>query len=226
MPQQRRQPADGARGRGGAEQQSRRERILAAAISAFAMGGFQGVSTRQIAEAAGVTDPLLFYHFKSKADLYLAAVQDQLVKLGEGIEQALQQVDDPMDQLRVYVEVYLAYFLDLEPGLTVTLRELYGLPKPIAAAIRSTYSATAGDRLEAILERAVHQGVLREVNVPACATAIVGILHIFIRNSARSPQYRREEMVAQVLEHYIPGILAVPARMNGVERRARRLPAR
>jgi AcrR family transcriptional regulator len=225
MAEQHERPADDARGRGAAESRSRRERILAAAIDAFATGGFQGVSTRQIAEAAGVTDPLLFYHFKTKADLYLAAVRDQLEKLGEGLDRALREVDDPMDQLRKYVEVYLAYFLDLEPGLTVTLRELYGLPGPIETAIRSTYAATAGDRLEAILAHAVQQRVIRPVDVPACATAIVGILHIFIRNSARNARYRRDEMIAQVLEHYVPGIVAQPAGVDGVRRRAKPLPA-
>src|SRR5690242_1948877 len=89
---------------------SRRGRILAAAIQAFARAGFDGASTREIAEAAGVTDPLLFYHFGSKAGLYLAAVQDQLEKLHDGLEAALSGVADARARLRVFVEVYLAYF--------------------------------------------------------------------------------------------------------------------
>jgi AcrR family transcriptional regulator len=225
MAKQPEQPGGDIGGRGAASLRSRRERILAAAINAFASGGFQGVSTRQIAEAAGVTDPLLFYHFKSKADLYLAAVQDQLEKFGEGLDLALRGIDGPMDQLRVYVEVYLAYFLDLEPGLTVTLRELYGLPQPVETAIRSTYAATAGDRLEAILDRAVQQRLVRAINVPACATAIVGILHIFIRTSARSPRFSRDEVVAQVLEHYVPGILAAPSTPRAMDHRDHAAPA-
>ena len=77
---------------------SRRDRILQAAIEAFATNGYHGASTRDIAELAGVTDPLLFYHFKTKADLYLAAVRDQLEKLSDGLKDATAETAD----VRVY----------------------------------------------------------------------------------------------------------------------------
>jgi AcrR family transcriptional regulator len=186
---------------------TRRERILAAAIEVFAQAGFHAASTRKIAEAAGVTDPLLFYYFKSKADLYLAAVQDQIGKLREGLDQALAGVDDPREQLRVFVEVYLRYFLDLEPGLTVTLRELYGVPERVAAVIAATHAAATTTRLEAILATGTERGAFRPLNVPACAEAIRGILHIFIRAHARRRgHFSREEMVEQVLDYYVNGL--------------------
>ncbi|MGB3622115.1 MAG: helix-turn-helix domain-containing protein, partial [Ketobacter sp.] len=43
-----------------------RERILAAAEALFAIRGFEGVSTTQIAKVAGITQPLIHYHFKNK----------------------------------------------------------------------------------------------------------------------------------------------------------------
>ena len=51
-----------------------RERILAAAVDLFADTSFEGASTREIARRAGVTQPLLNYHFRSKDDLWRAAV--------------------------------------------------------------------------------------------------------------------------------------------------------
>src|SRR4051795_5958756 len=51
-----------------------RERILAAALDLFSERGFDGASTREIAARAGVTQPLLNYHFSSKDDLWRAAV--------------------------------------------------------------------------------------------------------------------------------------------------------
>jgi AcrR family transcriptional regulator len=191
------QPAEG----------SRRGRILAAAIQAFARGGFNGVSTREIAEAAGVTDPLLFYHFGSKADLYLAAVQDQLEKLRDGLDAALGTASDVRARPRVFVEVYLSYFLDLEPGLTVTLREISGLPDATAAAISATHHDIVTARLEEILTDGVDAGIFRPLNVPACALAILGILQGFIRTAARNPgRFTRDEAIAQVLDHYVAGL--------------------
>ncbi|HXY46224.1 MAG TPA: helix-turn-helix domain-containing protein, partial [Acidimicrobiales bacterium] len=51
-----------------------RERILAAALDLFSELSFDGASTRDIAARAGVTQPLLNYHFRSKDELWRAGV--------------------------------------------------------------------------------------------------------------------------------------------------------
>jgi TetR/AcrR family transcriptional regulator len=51
-----------------------RDRILAAAVDLFAARSFDGATTREIAARAGVTQPLLNYHYRSKDDLWRAAV--------------------------------------------------------------------------------------------------------------------------------------------------------
>jgi AcrR family transcriptional regulator len=53
-----------------------RRAILEAALDLFAERGFDGASTRLIAERAGVTQPLLNYHFAGKDELWRAAVDD------------------------------------------------------------------------------------------------------------------------------------------------------
>ena len=60
---------------------STRERILDAALDVFAEHSFDGASTREIASRAGVTQPLLNYHFKTKVDLWRAAVDRLFVLL-------------------------------------------------------------------------------------------------------------------------------------------------
>jgi TetR/AcrR family transcriptional regulator len=52
-----------------------RARILDAAIRAFSENGLAGARTEQIAEEAGVNKALLYYYFKSKEDLYAAALE-------------------------------------------------------------------------------------------------------------------------------------------------------
>jgi TetR/AcrR family transcriptional regulator len=52
-----------------------RARILEAAVGQFAENGLAGARTEQIAEEAGVNKALLYYYFKSKEDLYSAALE-------------------------------------------------------------------------------------------------------------------------------------------------------
>jgi TetR/AcrR family transcriptional regulator len=74
-----------------------RERILAAAIDLFSEHSFDGASTREISGRAGVTQPLLHYHFRSKDDLWRAAVDELFGALTEALaarQQGLRGVDD------------------------------------------------------------------------------------------------------------------------------------
>ncbi len=60
--------------------QPTRDRIVAAATDLFSERSFDGATTREIAARAGVTQPLLNYHFRSKEELWQAAV-DSLFEL-------------------------------------------------------------------------------------------------------------------------------------------------
>ena len=54
----------------------RREQIVDVAISAFARHGYHGTSMNDVADAAGVTKPVLYQHFRSKQALYLALIDE------------------------------------------------------------------------------------------------------------------------------------------------------
>ena len=53
-----------------------RERLLHAAMELFATRGYAATSIREIVKVAGVTKPVLYYHFQSKEGLYLALVEE------------------------------------------------------------------------------------------------------------------------------------------------------
>jgi AcrR family transcriptional regulator len=62
---------------------STRDRIVAAAADLFSERSFDGATTRDIATRAGVTQPLLHYHFRSKDELWRAAVDSLFERLHE-----------------------------------------------------------------------------------------------------------------------------------------------
>jgi TetR/AcrR family transcriptional regulator len=74
-----------------------RDRILAAAVDLFAERSFDGATTREIAARAGVTQPLLNYHYRSKDDLWRAAVDslfESLVSSMSAHQDELRDVDE------------------------------------------------------------------------------------------------------------------------------------
>jgi AcrR family transcriptional regulator len=60
---------------------ARREQILAAATEAFARAGFAATSLDDIAEQARISKVILYRHFESKADLYLAVLDQALQRM-------------------------------------------------------------------------------------------------------------------------------------------------
>jgi TetR/AcrR family transcriptional regulator len=74
-----------------------RRAILDAALDLFSERSFDGASTRAIAEVAGVTQPLLNYHFASKEDLWRSAVDDLFGRFTTSMQlrfSGLRGVDD------------------------------------------------------------------------------------------------------------------------------------
>src|ERR1051325_214643 len=65
----------------------RRNAIVKAAVPLFARKGFAGTTTRELAEAAGISEALLFRHFPSKQALYR-----EILQLGWEGEPALDQL--------------------------------------------------------------------------------------------------------------------------------------
>src|SRR6266576_7167466 len=55
--------------------EARKEAIVEAVQDVFAEKGFDGTTTRELAEAAGVSEALLYRHFPSKESLYTAMCQ-------------------------------------------------------------------------------------------------------------------------------------------------------
>jgi AcrR family transcriptional regulator len=76
-----------------------RDRILAAALDLFSERSFEGATLREIAQRAGVTQPLLHYHYRSKDELWRAAVDLLFAKLGDAMGErmhGLRGVDELM----------------------------------------------------------------------------------------------------------------------------------
>ena len=66
----------------------RRASILAAALPCFAERGYLGAGTRDLAKAAGVTEPILYRHFADKADLFGAVLGRSTERLSACVEEA------------------------------------------------------------------------------------------------------------------------------------------
>jgi AcrR family transcriptional regulator len=88
----------------------RRGDILTASLSLFARHGLHGVTTRQIAEAAGVSEALLYRHFRSKEELY-SELQKSCLSAMTRIAEKLVQLEPSTSTLVLAVHYMIATIL-------------------------------------------------------------------------------------------------------------------
>ncbi len=93
------------------QREATRERILEAAVEAFAEMGFLGASTREIARRAGTNQGLITYHFRSKEALWRAAADSIFERLGKQLTERLDALDlaDPRERAREAIRQYVRF---------------------------------------------------------------------------------------------------------------------
>jgi len=69
----------------------RRKAIVEAAAALFAERGFRGVTTKELAQRVGVTEPVLYTHFKTKRDLYSAIIDGASNEAFDLVRERLRQ---------------------------------------------------------------------------------------------------------------------------------------
>ena len=97
----------------------RRRQLLDTALAVFAERGFHPTSMNEIAEAAGVTKPVLYQHFRSKRDLYREVLTDVGAHLLDEITKATTSARGPREQVELGFAAYFRFVAEHEPAYRV-----------------------------------------------------------------------------------------------------------
>jgi AcrR family transcriptional regulator len=72
----------------------RRQAIVDAALRVFVAGSYSGATTAEIAREAGVSEPILYRHFASKRELYLACLESAWAAFRAALDAKLAEHED------------------------------------------------------------------------------------------------------------------------------------
>jgi AcrR family transcriptional regulator len=97
----------------------RREQLLEVALDVFGEQGFHLASMNDVAEAAGVTKPVLYQHFRSKRDLYRELLDEVGGQLLEAITKATTAARSPHEQVQLGFEAYFRFVAGNEQAFRV-----------------------------------------------------------------------------------------------------------
>ncbi len=164
-----------------------RERLLRAAVHQFAAKGYAATTVRGILREAGVSAPVLYYHFGSKEGLFLALVREGAGKLEAAAHAALTRPGDAATRIRGYCRA-IAEVRREYANLTWTVEAI--LSGPREAAPRFDFVRVFTDslqRLEDLVRQGVASGELRPCDPRHAALACLGAVEMTARMRTVQP---------------------------------------
>ena len=114
----------------------RREQLLEAASTVFVDRGYHAAGMDEIAERAGVSKPVLYQHFSSKLDLYLAVLAQHVDILVSGIREALRTTTDNRQRLRAAVQAFFDFIEHDSQGYRLIFENDYTAEPQVAAQVK------------------------------------------------------------------------------------------
>jgi TetR/AcrR family transcriptional regulator len=172
---------DGARdvaGGGPAGEERAVDRLLSSAVELFARKGYSATTVREIVEAAGVTKPVLYYHFGSKEGIYLALMESARVEFSSTLERAVAEGGSSGRQIaRVLTDVLDLILANL--GLVRIFHAMYyGPPQGAPFFDFEQFHAKLVGTIRALVERGIAGGEFRAGDVEDTTLALFGAFDI------------------------------------------------
>jgi AcrR family transcriptional regulator len=155
----------------------RRIQLLDAASQVFASKGYHAAAMDDIADAAGVSKPVLYQHFPSKLDLYLALLDQSCDRLVEVLEEALASTDENADRVVATVAAFYE-FISSESG---DFRFVFESDLTADGAVQQRLS-----RVNAAISDAIAGVIAEDTSLPPpqaklLAVSLVGIAQVSAR---------------------------------------------
>lgn len=196
------------------EKSTTRDKLLEAAIKLFAEKGFNGTTTKEIAEKAEVNEALIFRHFSTKRDLYGAIIEKKIFE-EPGIEITLETHKDSKDDALVFTAIATRMFdrCGKDPSFMRLLHFSALEGHDLSDMFFETYVEYINMLICDYIETRIKDGALRNVNPLYASKAFIGmVVNQIIAQELFGEKKRgkidQEQLIATFVGIFLNGIKA------------------
>lgn len=153
----------------------RRSQIVAALIRVMARSGYDGASVALVAEEAGLAPGLVHYHFGSKREILLAAIDELDRRVAERWQARRVKASDARAQLFAYLDAHVALGRGADPA-AVASWVVIGAEAVRDAEVRAAYERVVSEKLrllEALVKAALGEAGREPRAAPSIAAALL-----------------------------------------------------
>ncbi|MCK5146124.1 TetR/AcrR family transcriptional regulator [bacterium] len=193
------------------DKSEKKNHILKAAIRVFAESGLANTKMAHVAQAAGIGKGTIYEYFKSKDELFWMAFEVFVEEMGVLIERKLIDVEDPVEQIRVYIMAWSEMLNSEFREFANLMIEIWaesmrkGQDKGLAAMTEMYYQYRL--QIKSILDQGVLQKKFRPMNTLAVAAMIIGSMDgLFLQWLMDKDLFPIEEALKEFADIVITGL--------------------
>ena len=185
----------------------RKRALVVAAGRAFGLKGFHNTTLDDIASALSVTKPALYRYVKSKHEILYECHRIAIGMAEESLDAAEKELDDPLEILRRYVELYIEKMTS-ELGTCVVLTEYYSMTPQHSRLIQQRRRVLDG-RLRALVVRCAEEGRIAPCNPKLAVFFFMGAINNINRWFSEKGEASGEEIAHVFAEHVVQSLRPV-----------------
>jgi AcrR family transcriptional regulator len=204
----------------------RKKQLLEIAMKLFSKQGFDGTSTREIADAAGINEALIFRHFRTKEDLFWAVLSDRVEHRGRN--RRMRELARSQGDFREVLVGITETLLDrTDDDAAVTRLLLYSALRNPGLSHRffRAYGQEKLDLLASHICVGIEARHLRAVNPAVAARSVLGMIvyHYLLKevfgvsHSRTIPTRELAEELVGIFLHGISAERAISKRVGGAK---------
>jgi len=182
-------------------------RIRAEAIALFCSKGYVATSVSDIVRAAGVTKPVMYYYFGSKAGLFDTLLGEAFQALQRLTQEALEHPGGLRARLLDLIERNFDFCNQHPEQLRFILYALFAPERGIPEVRFPEFHRFNAGIFVRILEEAQEQGELGPVSPEEAGLHFIGAMHMMLVKRLREPDYELDHAAAErLVDRYMQGV--------------------
>jgi AcrR family transcriptional regulator len=188
----------------------RRAQLLDAARHVFGSVGFHSASMEAVARRANVSKPVLYDHFPSKRDLYVALIDADLEAVRVRVSEALAAPTGNRERVRASFQAYFDFVDRHAPGFRLLMREAVGADRDVRRRVGGVRASILGEVADLIVRES--RGGLDRADAETVALALVGMAETAAQREPGGPAEARRKTVDTLVRFAWRGITGLTER--------------
>lgn len=185
----------------------RRLQLMSAASDVFVAAGYHAAGMDEIADRADVSKPVLYQHFPSKLDLYMAVLDRHIEQMVVGVQQALRSTTDNRTRVQAAVQAFFEFVDNDTQGYRLVFEsDLLGDPQ-----VQQRVDGGVETCVDAVFDVVSQDSGLEHYHARMLAVGVVGNAQVSARYWLEADRpMSREEAVAITAQLAWGGLSQVP----------------